>query len=45
MHILIIEDDASLAEGIRKILESEQFTVDAIGSGSRAAAGPTSCCP
>lgn len=38
MHILIIEDDVSLAEGIRKILESEQFTVDAIGSGSRAAA-------
>ena len=35
MRILIVEDDASLANGLRKILESEQFAVDVISVGSQ----------
>lgn len=36
MRILIVEDDASLAAGIGKILESEQFSVDHVDNGASA---------
>jgi two-component system OmpR family response regulator len=36
MHILIVEDDASLASGLARILESEGYAVDVTKRGDRA---------
>ena len=36
MRILIVEDDASLAAGLTRILEAEGYAVDVMGSGEHA---------
>lgn len=36
MRVLIVEDDASLAAGIGRILEAEGYAVDTVGSGEQA---------
>jgi two-component system OmpR family response regulator len=36
MHVLLVEDDAVLADGLRRVLAGHAMQVDVVGNGSQA---------